>query len=109
MLLVLVFVMVGLVSVNIANTKALSPLGDTNENYEKIKDELGEDFSNFIKDNAPVKIYNGDSQDTIVRAWDNDFTIREDSDITSVASNISGKIGNFFSEVKDKIDSIILG
>lgn len=108
-LFVLVFVMIGLVRINIINTKALSPLGDTNKNYEKIKEELGEDFSNFIKDNATIKIYYGDSQDTIVRAWDKDFTIREESDITAVASNISGKIGDFFSEIKDKIDSIIIG
>lgn len=109
MVIVIVLVIAGLGRINIINTKALSPLGETNDNYEKIKDELGEDFSSFIKDNAPIKIYNGDSQDTVVKAWNNDFTIRGESDIRSFASNIAGKIGTLFSKIKDKIDRIILG
>jgi len=103
------FVMIGLVRINIINTKALSPLGDTNENYDKIKDELGEDFSDFIKDNADVKIYNEESKDIIVRAWDKDFTIKDESDISSEIKNISEKIGDLFSVIKDKVDSIIIG
>lgn len=39
------------------NTKALSPLGNTNENYKLVSNEFGEDFSNFIKDNSFLKIY----------------------------------------------------
>lgn len=109
MLFILVFVIIGLVRINTINTKALSSLGNTNENYEKIKDELGEEFSDFIKDNAALKIYSGDSQDTIVKAWDKEFTIRQESDIISVTSNISEKIEGLFSRIKDTLDSIILG
>jgi len=101
--------MIGLIRINIINTKALSPLGDKNENYEKIKEELGEEFSVFIKDNSPIKIYNEPSEDIIVNAWDKDFTIRDESDIISLANNISDKIGDFFSKIKDKVDNIILG
>ena len=79
MLLVLVFVMIGLVKINIINTKALSPLGDTNENYEKIKEELGEDFSNFIKDNSFLKIYKESEKDILVRLGDNNFKIKNES------------------------------
>jgi len=109
MFFIIAFVLIGLIRINIINTKALSPLGDTNENYEKIKQELGEDFSDFIKDNAAVKIYNEDSKDTILRVWDKDFTIKEESNISSVVSNISEKIGSLFSGIKDKIDNIIVG
>lgn len=109
MLFMLGFVIVGLGRINIINTKALAPLADTNENYEKVKEELGEEFSDFIKDNAPIKIYNEPSRDIIVRAWDKNFTIRREYDIKSAVSNISEKIGGFFSEIKNKIDSIILG
>jgi hypothetical protein len=109
MLFMLGFVIVGIGRINIINTKALSPLANTNENYEKIKEELGEEFSDFIKDNAQIKIYNQPPGDILVRAWDKDFTIRIDSDIKSATSNISDKIGGFFSEIKNKIDSIILG
>ena len=49
-LLILFFVMVGIIKVDIINTKCLSPLGNTNENYELISKEFGDDFSNFIKE-----------------------------------------------------------
>lgn len=109
MLFMLSFVIIGLGRINIINTKALAPLAETNENYEKIKEELGEEFSDFIKDSAQIKIYSEPSRDILVKAWDKNFTIRLGSDIKSVASNISGKIGGFFSEIKNKIYSNILG
>lgn len=50
-------VIVGCIIVNIKNTEALSPFGNTLNNYQIITEEFGEDFSEFIKDNANIKIY----------------------------------------------------
>lgn len=48
---------IGCIIVNINTTKSLSPLGNTSENYKVVTEEFGEEFSEFITDKAPVKIY----------------------------------------------------
>eukprot|EP00828_Plagiopyla_frontata_P009915 TRINITY_DN15147_c0_g1_i1.p4 TRINITY_DN15147_c0_g1~~TRINITY_DN15147_c0_g1_i1.p4 ORF type:complete len:143 (-),score=11.69 TRINITY_DN15147_c0_g1_i1:2-430(-) len=68
----------GVICINITNTKALSPLGNTNENYKLVNEEFGEDFSNFIKDNSILKIYKEDS-DILVRIGENNFRITNKS------------------------------
>ena len=57
-------VIVGCIIVNIKNTEALSPFGNTLNNYQIITEEFGEDFSEFIKDNADIKIYLDKGEDT---------------------------------------------
>lgn len=97
----LITVIIGLVRINIINTKALSPLGNSKENYEKIKESFGEEFSNFINDNALIKIYEDDSVDGIlVRIGDSDYKIRKQSYIIdkleSVFDSIEDISNNFF-------------
>ena len=58
-------VIVGCIIVNIKNTEALSPFGNTLNNYQIINEEFGEDFSEFIKDNANIKIYLDKGEDTV--------------------------------------------
>ncbi len=57
----------GITKVNIINTKSLSPLGNTKQNYELVSEEFGEDFSNFIKDNSTIKIYKEDNKQLLIR------------------------------------------
>ena len=59
-----IMVMIGCIIVNIKNTEALSPFGNTLNNYQIITEEFGEDFSEFIKDNANIKIYLDKGEDT---------------------------------------------
>ena len=54
---VVTLTLMGIITINIINTKALSPLGNTNENYKMVSKQFGEDFSKFIKDNSILKIY----------------------------------------------------
>jgi len=77
--LILFFVLLGIIKVDVINTKALSPLGNTNENYELVSEKFGEDFSNFIKDNSFLKIYKESEKDILVRLGDNNFKIKNES------------------------------
>ncbi len=97
----LIIVIIGLVKINIINTKALSPLGNSKENYERIKESFGEEFSSFINDNALIKIYEDDSVDGIlVRIGESDYKIRKQSYIIdkleSVLESIEDMSNNFF-------------
>ena len=80
-IIILFLMMSGIISINIKNTSSLSPLGNTNENYQLVSEEFGEDFSNFIKDNSFLKIYKEDS-DILVRIGENNFRITNQSNIT---------------------------
>ena len=77
--LILFFVLVGIVKIDVVNTKALSPLGHTTENYELVSEKFGEDFSNFIKDNSFLKIYKEPEKDILVRLGDSNFKIKNES------------------------------
>ncbi|WP_302623216.1 hypothetical protein [uncultured Clostridium sp.] len=63
-IILFIMVIVGCIMVNIKNTEALSPFGNTLNNYQIITEEFGEDFSEFIKDNADIKIYLDKGEDT---------------------------------------------
>ena len=77
--LILFFVLVGIIKVDVINTKALSPLGNTNENYNLVSEKFGEDFSKFIKDNSFLKIYKESEKDILVRLGDSNFKIKNES------------------------------
>jgi hypothetical protein len=77
--LILFFVLVGIIKVDVINTKALSPLGNTTENYNLVSEKFGEDFSNFIKDNSFLKIYKESEKDILVRLGSSDFKISNQS------------------------------
>ena len=64
----------GILWINIIDTKALSPLGNTNENYKMVNKEFGEDFSSFIKDNSFLKIYK-EKDDILIRIGENNFKL----------------------------------
>ena len=76
---ILFLVLGGIIKVDMINTKALSPLGNTNENYKIVNEKFGEDFSKFIKDNSFLKIYKEPGKDILVRLGDSDFKIRNKS------------------------------
>lgn len=86
-----------LIKVNILNTKALSPLGNTNDNYKLVSEEFGEDFSNFIQDKSPIKIYIEEDQEAMVRLGDKDYIIKSQS-------NLLNYIKDAFSNLKDLIN-----
>ena len=83
---------VGLIHINIINTKTLSPLGNTKQNYEIVSEKFGKDFAGFISDNSFIKIYEDlDEGKVLVRLGDNEFKISSESEIIEY---IKDKINN---------------
>lgn len=93
---VILITLAGLVKVNIINTKALSPLGNTNDNYKLVSEEFGKDFSNFIQDNSPVKIYIDEGEETMVRLGDKDFIIKPESDVVNFVKDVFSRAVDVF-------------
>ena len=97
-------VIVGCIIVNIKNTEALSPFGNTLNNYQIITEEFGEDFSEFIKDKANIKIYLNKEEDTAqVQIGKNEIKFTKNNIfITKIKS-----IGNFFIKQISKIENTL--
>lgn len=102
-LLCLIMAIIGLIKVNLLNTKALSPLGNTKENYKKVKNELGKDFSEFITDNASIKIYYDEKNNILVRIGDKNFKIKEESAIIEKAGEVIEIVENCFEDFLDEV------
>ena len=72
----------GIIHINIINTKTLSPLGNTKQNYELVSEKFGDDFANFIKDDSFLKIYDEhEDGKIIIRIGDNEFKISSKSNV----------------------------
>jgi hypothetical protein len=96
---IIFIILIGIIKIDIINTKALSPLGNTNENYRLVSEEFGEDFSNFIKDDAFLKIYKESEEDTLVRLGNSDFRINNKSIFILKIEEIFMDIKFWFSKI----------
>lgn len=101
----LIIVILGFVQINVINTKALSPIGNGEDNYELVKEEFGKDFEEFIKDNAEVKIYtpNDQIENTTIKINNKEFIINMNNKITEKFYNLGGFLYNGFSSIIEKI------
>lgn len=108
-LIFLIIVVIGFVQVNIINTKALSPVGNGEDNYELVKEEFGKDFEEFIKDDAEVKIYtpNDEIENTTVKVFNKEFIINMNNKITERIYDFGGFLYNGFSSIMNKINGKI--
>lgn len=104
-LIFLIIVFMGFIQINIVNTKALSPIGNGNDNYELVKGEFGEDFEEFIKDNAEVKIYskNEENKNTIVRVEDKEFMINTNNAVIQKIYDLGNKVYSNLIGIKNSI------
>lgn len=101
-----IIVILGFTSVNIVTTKALSPTGNGEDNYAMVSEEFGEDFEEFIKDNATVKIYTpaNEEDNTTIKIDDKEFRIKKENPFIKVFSQITSKASIKFNSIKNKID-----
>ena len=108
-LIFFIIVVLGFIQVNIINTKALSPIGNGEDNYELVKEEFGKDFEEFIKDDAEVKIYtpSDEIENTTVRIYSKEYIINMNNKITEKFYEVGGFIYNGFSSIIDKISGKI--
>ena len=108
-LIFFIIIILGIVQVNIINTKALSPVGNGDDNYELVKEEFGRDFEEFIKDDAEVKIYtpNDVVENTTIRIFNKEFIIDTNNKITEKFYNLGEFLYNGFYSIIDKISGKI--
>lgn len=102
-------VFIGFIQINIINTKALSPVGNGEDNYELVKEEFGEDFEEFIRDDAEVKIYTSqlENDSTIIKIEDKEFKVSTDNVVTEKIYMVGSKIYSGFTSIKNKINGKI--
>lgn len=65
-----------IIKINIINTRALSPLGTAEENYDMASSEFGGDFDNFIIDNSYIKIYPQKDGQVLLKIGNKDLLIK---------------------------------
>ena len=104
-----VMTLLGFIQINIINTKALSPIGNGEDNYELVKDEFGEDFEEFIKDDAEIKIYtpNDNIENTTIKVKSKEYIINMNNKITEGFYNMGGFIYNGFDSIINKVSGKI--
>ena len=105
--ILLIIILSGIIKVDIINTKSLSPLGNTNENYKLVSEEFGEDFSNFIKDNSYLKIYKEEGENTLVRLGLKEFEIADQSIFIKQIGGILKNASERFKDVKQTIEKLL--
>jgi len=96
---ILGLMIIGLIKINVINSKTLSPLGNKNESYNIEEQEIYDSYSSFIKDDSLIKIYQEDSGETLIKVGDRDFRIKKESDIGQYAKNILDKIEVFLASL----------
>lgn len=104
-----IMTLLGFIQINVINTKALSPVGNGEDNYELVKDEFGEDFEEFIKDDAEIKIYttNENNENTTIKVKSKEYIINMDNKITEGFYNMGGFIYNGFGSIINKVSGKI--
>lgn len=99
---------IGIIQINIENTKALAPIGNTNSNFEIVSEEFGRDFSNFIKDNSDIKIYKEENGEYLVRLEDGgDYRVSTKSSIIENLKSIGDEIMGTLNDMKVGIENLL--
>lgn len=100
-----VLLIVGCVKINIINTEALSPLGNTDDNFKVVSEEFGGDFQEFIKDNSAVKIYIGEKKDGLatVKLYNKEIKLTNDNIFMNAIKTSGSYLNKFFGGIMDKI------
>lgn len=97
----MIIVFIGIVKINIINTKALSERTEESQgiDLQKLKDEFGEEFSSFIVDDSNIKIH--EDNDNYIIEFNGD-----DYDATKVLG-VANKIEESFEYLYSKIINLI--
>ena len=80
-MVLLILVAIGAIKINIINTKSLSPLGNSDDNFNLVSEEFGEDFQEFIMDKSAIKIYTGEENDNLamVKVFNKEINLTMDN------------------------------
>ena len=103
----LIMVIVGCIKINIINTKSLSANINEENNYDKITEEFGEDFSEFLKDKAVIKIYSDNENDkATVQIGNGEIKLKKDNFIVDKFKSIGNSIVKKFKKIKNTLKKI---
>ncbi|MBP1889509.1 hypothetical protein J2Z53_001090 [Clostridium moniliforme] len=103
---VLVFAIFNLVKINIINTKALSPVGNTDDNKKIVNSEFGDEFKSFIQDNSNIKIYEETNGEYLVTINDNKIRIKEESSLLKGTKKVLLKVKSITNNLISNIESL---
>jgi DNA-binding protein len=103
-IIAVIIVIIGCIYVNIKTTEALSPIGNTEDNYLIVSKEFGDDFSEFIKDKSPVKIYLGEEGDkqAVVKVFNKEIKLTSKNIFVKAIGTAINTLKNISSNIKDK-------
>lgn len=100
-----ILLLVACVQINILNTESLAPLGTSDDNFQLVSEEFGEDFQEFIMDKSPIKIYVGEEQDNsaTVKIYNKEINLTSDNFFMNTIKKVTNAVSGTFSLIKDKI------
>lgn len=103
-----IIVLVGFIKINIVNTKALSPIGNGEDNYQLVKEEFGEEFQEFIKDKSEIKIYtkSSKSDNMTIKVLNKEYIVKTDNVVTRSFYNLGEIIYNNLDEITKNIKKV---
>lgn len=109
--IILISAFMGLIKINIINTKSLSPVGNTDDNKKIVNTEFGDDFNNFIQDNSNVKIYNKENGDYLLNINENALRIKNESELVNFIKKtfykVTDSVKNVIINIQNLIENII--
>ncbi|MDQ0149744.1 hypothetical protein ACFO6R_15475 [Eubacterium multiforme] len=103
---ILICAILNLVKINVINTKALSPVGNTDDNKKIVNSEFGDEFKSFIQDNSNVKIYEEANGEYLVTINDNKIRIKEESSLLKGAKKAFLKVESITNNLISNIESL---
>ena len=105
-MVLLILVAIGAIKINIINTKSLSPLGNSDDNFNLVSEEFGEDFQEFIMDKSAIKIYTGEENDNLamVKVFNKEINLTMDNIFLKKLKPVFNYIEKTVSNIKDKFN-----
>lgn len=99
-----IFIIISVIKINIINTEILSPVGNFQDNFNKINEEFGEDFSEFIMDKSPVKIYLGEEGDSsaTVKINKKEISLTKNNPFLKIFNPVINFFKNSYKKIEEK-------
>lgn len=104
--IIAILIIISIVRINIINTEILSPVGNFQDNFDKINKEFGEDFSEFIMDKSPIKIYLGEEGDNsaTVKLNKKEINLTKNNPFLKVFNPVIDYFNNSYKKIEKKIN-----
>jgi peptidoglycan hydrolase CwlO-like protein len=104
--IIAILIIISIVRINIINTEILSPVGNFQDNFDKINKEFGEDFSEFIMDKSPIKIYLGEEGDNsaTVKLNKKEINLTKNNPFLKVFNPVIDYFNNSYKKIEEKIN-----